>query len=196
MTTVTRYMYDSVTPGDIPGDASLVAVYGTGDYIAKKPDVLKDFPHATLVWIDATGADPKGCTVRDWEPGDEEGSLEEWVGVCKQYHPRPTIYCDRASLPSVRVLTGKYVLGKDYWLWVATLDGTVYQGESVVACQSEGVAQTGGNYDRSVVFDPYWPAAPPVVTAPPEPVAPHVVDVRLVVTYSDGSVLTKYILTV
>jgi hypothetical protein len=201
---MTRYMYDSTTLGDIPSDAQMVAVYGSGDFRMSSDLVSARFPHAVKVYIDVNGTAP-ACTVRDWEPGDEEGSLESWVILSKRYNARPTIYCDRADIARVRQETGSQVLGKDYWLWVATLDGSWSlsypdaPAGSVVAVQYQGMAQTGIHADRSIVFDPYWPvfkpaAVPvPVAVKPVPPVkAAAVTVVRVTATLSDGTSQTWY----
>jgi len=199
-----RYMYDSTTLDDIPVNSEMVAVYGSGNYKVSSDLVSARFPHAVKVYIDVNGTAP-ACAVRDWEPGDEEGTLESWVILSKRYNARPTIYCDRADIARVRQETGSQVLGKDYWLWIATLDGSCSMSYpdapegTVVAVQFQGMSQTGIHADCSIVFDPYWPAfkpaAPviptkPVTSLPVKPAGSRVV--RVTAVLSDGTSQTWY----
>jgi len=117
------------------------------------------FPHAKYGWcfVDVTGADP-AAQVRDWEAGDKSGSLEQWVTDHNKASGKrdAVVYCNRDTIPEVRRLTGTQVLGTDYFLFVATLDGTLFgpaQYPHVVANQVLGSRQTGGNWDLSLVFD-------------------------------------------
>jgi len=189
---VTRYMWDSIVLADIPQDAEMVAVYGNGVYAVPSARVDQRFTHvpeSARVYIDVNGTLPK-CCVRDWEPGDKGGNLEQWVAACKVYNSRPTIYCDRSTIAQVRVETGTQVLGKDYWLWIATLDGTYAAAypdapTGVVAVQAWGVSQTGIHADKSVVFDDYWPLFGPVTPSPPVQVKTIT---GVTVGWSDGSV--------
>jgi len=92
------------------------------------------------------------------------------------------VYCNRATIPEVRVGTGTQVLGVDYFLWVATLDGTLvtpgpvhlaappYTYPGVVACQIRGAGLTGGDWDQSLVFESkIWVSLPPVPVPVPVP---------------------------
>lgn len=128
------------------------------------------FPHERYGWcfVDVTGAAPQ-AQVRDWETGDKGGSLQQWVIDHNQISGKKdaVVYCDRATIPEVRQLTGTQVLGTDYFLFVATLDGSLFgpaQYPHVVANQIMSSRQTGGNFDLSIVFDgSLWrPVAPPV----------------------------------
>lgn len=178
---MTWIMGDSTTLTDIPLSVAVAATYGTGQYAVSAAAVEKRFPHAKYGWnrIDTTGQQPGLCDTRDWETGDKAGSLEQWV--IDHNHARgagtAVVYCNRSTIPEVRTLTRSQVLGRDYWLWVATLDGTVFgpsQYAGVVACQVKGQALTGGHWDMSVVFDgSLWrPVAPP--KAPPSLVSASV----------------------
>lgn len=127
------------------------------------------FPRAKYGWcfVDVTGAEP-AAQVRDWETGDKGGSLQQWVIDHNKASGRKdaVVYCDRSTIPEVRRLTGTQVLGQDYWLFVATLDGTLFgpaQYPHVVANQVMSSRQTGGNFDLSIVFDgSLWrPVLPP-----------------------------------
>lgn len=172
---MTRTMRDSTTPDAIPlPGTDIAAGYSDGDY-ANLTALAARFPHIPRVAIDVNGSDP-AADVRDWETGDKAGSLEQWVIDHNQHTGKKdaVIYCNRDTLPEVRQLTGSQILAVDYWLWVATLDGTVimpgpddlahgtYPG--VIACQDKGQ----GSYDDSLVFAAWWkpagPPPPPLVT--------------------------------
>lgn len=186
---MTWIMGDSTTLADIPLSIAIAAFYGDGTYRVLPVEAESRFPHAKYGWniIDVTGANP-GFDTRDWETGDKSGSLEQWV--IDHNHARgagtAVVYCNRSTIPEVRTLTKSQVLGRDYWLWVATLDGTVFgpaQYPGVVACQVKGQNLTGGHWDMSVVFDgSLWrPVAPP--KAPPS-----LVSATVKLGLSDGTV--------
>jgi hypothetical protein len=171
--TVTRIGCDSTNLNADPAAADVAFYYVNGDYAQQEADVAAKFGSHVLLGIDVNGSMP-GAAVRDWEKGDKGGSLEQWVidhnaasGV-----KDACIYCDRSTIPEVRQLTGSQVLEQDYWLWIATLDGTLvtpgpphldappYSYPGTVACQ---VATIGG-YDLSVIWDDTWhPSPSPVV---------------------------------
>jgi hypothetical protein len=157
---MTRYMYDSVTLTEIPADAQMAATYINGAYAVNDAAYAARFPGVPRLYIDVIG-NAFQAQIRDWESGDESmNNLEDWIGNNK--NRRPTIYCNRSTISQVRDLTGSKVLGTDYWLWVATLDGTyadTYPDAppgSVVAVQAWPAPQDGLNCDRSIVFDDTW----------------------------------------
>lgn len=181
---MTRVMGDSVSYLAVPAGVQVAASYATGPYAVAQATVQQRFPRARYGWcrIDVNGALPS-ADARDWEAGDKSGSLEQWVAAHNQAAGRKTavVYCNRATIPEVRRLTGAQVLGTDYFLWVATLDGTVvapgpdhlqappYTYPGVVACQLKGAALTGGDWDQSLVYDDalWTPAAPPAPAPAP-----------------------------
>ena len=154
---VNRIMGDSVELSEIPLTVDVVATYVSGDEgVVTDAEIEARFPITRYghVTIDVNGSRPD-ANVRDWETGDKSGSLETWVAD----HNKSTgvsdavIYCNVSTIPEVRQLTGTKILGKDYWLWIATLDGMLYQAPGVIACQNRGAAQNGANYDTSEIFD-------------------------------------------
>jgi hypothetical protein len=157
---MTLIMRDSVTPMAIPlAGTDIAAFYGDGAF-ADGTLVRKRFPHTPVIGIDVNGSMPS-MAVRDWETGDKAGSLEDWV----INHNNSTgvkdavVYCNKSTLPEVRQLTGSQILGVDYFLWVATLDGTIFGPQDyphVLACQDKGSSQVHANYDESLV----WTTAP------------------------------------
>jgi hypothetical protein len=164
---VVRYLFDSTSLRDIPADAQMAAGYYNGAFAFDLAAFSITFPHVPRLLIDVNGQAARQAHVRDWENGDKAGSLEQWVIDNKQWNPHPTVYCNRSTIQEVRQLTGSQVLARDYWLWIATLDGTYAQSYpfapvGVVAVQAWGQAQLGIHADRSVVFDDSWfPSAPP-----------------------------------
>jgi hypothetical protein len=150
---MTLVMRDSVAAVNIPVNGTDIAAgYLDGDFNTWAA-LRRRFPGIPKVAIDVNGS-AAGAEVRDWETGDKAGNLETWV----EEHNKLTgardavVYCNRSTIPEVRQFTGKMILGKDYWLWVATLDGSIYgpaQLPGVLACQQFD----RGTYDQSVV----WP---------------------------------------
>lgn len=172
---MTRTMGDSTNLAAIPTTVNIAAVYDDG-HIGVETQAQLDarFPHSRYgqVWIDVTGAKPQ-AQVRDWETGDKGGSLQQWVIDHNHASGRKdaVVYCNRATIPEVRQLTGTQVLGTDYFLWIATLDGTLFgpaQYPHVIANQVKGAQLTGGDWDMSIVFDAsFWtPVTPPRPPAP------------------------------
>lgn len=166
---MTRTMGDSVDIHNIPLTVELVATYADGKMGVDAPALVEQlFPSNRYVHIliDVTGTRPD-VQVRDWETGDKSGDLEKWVID----HNKSTgkkdavIYCNKSTIPEVRRLTKSQVLGVDYFLWVATLDGTLFRGVGVIACQNKGVQQLGKNWDSSVVYDDnFWlPVSTPLL---------------------------------
>jgi len=179
MAAAARVMGDSVTPlTAIPPGVQVAAFYLTGGFAVTEAQIQEQFPHQRYGWcgIDARGTMP-AAHARDWETGDKAGSLEQWVISHNRASGRrdAVVYCNRATIPEVRVGTGTQVLGVDYFLWVATLDGTLvtpgpvhlaappYTYPGVVACQIRGAGLTGGDWDQSLVFESkLWVSLPPV----------------------------------
>jgi hypothetical protein len=157
----TRIMGDSSTFGDVPKNVDIVAVYDDGSMgVPGKGQLEARYPHNKFghCWIDVNGSHPE-ADVRDWETGDKAGSLERWVIDHNHLKGKKNavIYCNVSTIPEVRSLTGSQVLGKDYFLFIATLDGSEHRGPGVIACQNKGAMQTGGHYDSSKVYDDrFW----------------------------------------
>jgi hypothetical protein len=170
----TRIMGDSTSLLAIPLSVAIAAVYDDGHLGVETAAQLEArFPHVKYghVFIDVTGANPK-AQVRDWETGDKSSSLEQWVTAHNKASGRKdaVIYCNRSTIPEVRQLTGTQILGADYFLWIATLDGTVATGPGIIGCQVKGAGLTGGDWDMSLVFDgalwlPVTPKPKPVLVS-------------------------------
>lgn len=170
---MTKIMRDSVNASGIPVLRTEIACYyGNGPY-ANHTAVAKRLPGIPLVGIDVNGSMPS-MQVRDWETGDKGGNLEQWVINHNKAAGKKdaVIYCNRSTIGEVRTLTASQILGKDYYLWIATGDGTVYGPDSyvgVIACQTHWYAE----YDESIV----WPVPAISWTGPsarPPTPAPHI----------------------
>ena len=159
--TKTLTMRDSTNAAHIPlAGTDIACGYINGSVVPPTWNaVLARFPDIPKVAIDVFGNAP-GAQARDWETGDKGGDLEQWVIDHNRLSGAKdaVIYCNRDTIPEVRLLTGSQILNRDYYLWIATLDGTVFgphQLAGVIACQDKGSNLTGGDYDESVV----WPNA-------------------------------------
>lgn len=182
-----RTMYDGINSlaagiaHDHP-DAQMVAGYLTGKYAWNQAE-WGLFPRAQHVTIVTTAAANAG-DVLDVEQGDAAPSeTEGWITVRKRSGLyRPTIYCSLSTVPAVRQGTGKWVLGRDYDLWVADWDGTTALPYPLaVAKQYASSAKS----DTSAVYDDGWPHR-----AQPAPPRPGIVSLVATAHYSDGTAKT------
>jgi hypothetical protein len=159
-----RIMYDSTRPSiGIPGSAEMVGYYYNGTFaVASVAAVRLLFPRAVRVPIDVNGSAAHFARVLDVEKGDATpDDCEGWIaafGVDNAAYRsggRPVIYVEKSNIAAVRAGTGRYQLGRDYYLWVASW-GNPYTGPGVVACQVENTPL----WDRSEVYSDQWmPAA-------------------------------------
>jgi hypothetical protein len=79
-------IYDSVSPGAIPG-GQRVAVYANGAYYASAAAV---HGRSHVLWIDTNGSDPN-ANVLDVEPGDATpAGAAQWVNARMHAHPHET----------------------------------------------------------------------------------------------------------
>jgi hypothetical protein len=164
---MTRIMFDSDDIGNVPrSGASMIAFYAD-QFTYPFRTVAGEFPGWSLIPIDRTGGYVKTARVFDVETGaiSPASNLAEIIAEYNETSPyykgggRPIVYCDRDNIAEVRIRTGKYILARDYYLWIATLDGTIATAEtlglpenSVVACQDLKM----DGYDSSVVFSSQW----------------------------------------
>jgi len=169
---MTRIMYDSTVISRIPVDSKMVACYEDGSY-DNYAAAIKAFPHAQVIRVDVNGSNPFNSDVLDYEPGDVQAlaTVVQWVRAkhLADSKSQPTIYVNRSELIEVvtAVSDAGFELGKDWFLWVSTLDGTWKQYIPVTGVAA--VQYTGGvtaAYDTSVVLLDEWHPAPVVVPAP------------------------------
>ena len=189
-----RIMYDGVAAlaagiaRDFPA-AAIVAGYCNGDFAWSDAD-WNLFPHAERVTISVTASANEG-DVLDVESGDATpDETEGWIAMRKAAGLyQPTIYCSLSVVPAVRIGTGRWVLGRDYCLWVADYDGSA---ASVYPLSAAKQYRNTDQYDVSVVYDDGWPrrtppGPPSVVAAPPLPRSPSAVWPAGVVLREGGS---------
>jgi hypothetical protein len=158
-----RLMYDAVNLRLVPQTprCDIIGFYINGpDEVPDLEFVSALFPYARQNPIDVNSGRPDKARTLDVELYDATpADAEEWITSYRVENPlyktgaRPVIYCNLDTIPSVRIGTGKYVLGHDYYLWVAQWAGT-YSGPTtgVVAWQNAN----NGTHDTSQVFDPRW----------------------------------------
>jgi hypothetical protein len=163
-----RTMYDATNIASIPlTGAEMIGCYADGTY-ENVTAAAQRFPHLQIVTIDTRGTDPK-ARVLDYEPGDVQSpaSAAAWVRASKAAgNEYPTIYCDRSDMTTLVPYLGGagLVIGKDVYLWIATLDGTWKQFEGAIGVVAVQYQDEGG-YDISMVFDDRWiPVAVPPLT--------------------------------
>ncbi len=161
---MTRTMYDSITPGDIPVSATLVAGYVDGRW-ANIAAMRKRFPHATVVTIAV--AHTTRAMVADVEQGDmSPASAVSWARDTMHDVPNTelTIYANTSTWPSIKSAFKAAGVSLPQW-WAAHYTGKPHLEPGSIATQYADP----GPYDLSLVAD-YWPGVDPEPTAP----KPHV----------------------
>jgi hypothetical protein len=153
---MTRIMYDSTNPAEIPANAVLVASYvdGFGGYDA----AVARFGANKVVSISVANHD---ADVADVESGAmSPGDLPEWLQ--RQYArglQRPVVYCSLSVWPSVKAAVGT----RSVSYWIADWKGAPFSIAGADAVQYAN----GPKYDTSLVLDTF-PIHP--VPPPPKPV--------------------------
>lgn len=154
-------MGDSVTVANIPLNVQIAAVYENGLWPADPLAVARRFPATkyVTVWIDVNGSAAAHCQILDVEKGDATtAQAPGWIRARRAvvHTSLPTIYCNRSTYSGLvrTCAVGGLVAGRDYELWVSTLDGTRFTGQGVVACQYQGGATA--KYDLSEVYYDKW----------------------------------------
>jgi hypothetical protein len=153
---MTRIMYDSVTPRNVPADAQMVAGYADGVY-ANLAELRARFPRATVVSIAVRWT--TCAQVRDVENGDATPAqavlwcTQTMAGVTSQHL---TVYCNSSMWPAVRAAFQAAGVGEPNY-WVAQYDGDPTIPAGAAAKQYLGDYH---GYDQSSVAD-YWPGVDP-----------------------------------
>jgi hypothetical protein len=154
---MTRKMYDSTNPNDIPPDSELVAGYVTGPY-TWPADAWERFKAQgkKLVRI-ATQARYNTGNCLDVEKGDATPEeAPDWVLMRRAAGEIPSVYCNYLnSLPLVRAAFQQRGIAEPPY-WVSRYDGVAVVPSGTVAKQHKGSGLTRGHWDESVVSD-YWP---------------------------------------
>lgn len=170
---MTRTMYDSTDPRDVPGSAEIVAYYphawGTD---------LSGHEKALIVKIDNRGDHADDCHILDVESGAASiPTAVEWVQSWHKLHPagldavngwirKPVLYISESMLANLRAATS----GLDYDTWVANWSTGETPVAGCFAKQYTDHGPGGENYDMSLVFDDTWGVKP---TAPAPAPIPH-----------------------
>jgi hypothetical protein len=140
-----------------------VAGYVDGNYAWTQAE-WDLFPNADHVHI-AVSSKTNAGDVLDIEKGDASpDEAAGWIEMRKAAGLLvPSVYCNLSTVAAVRAGTGKYVLNKDYNLWLADYDGnTSITYDGISAKQYAALV----DYDVSVVYDLSWPHAKAPVASP------------------------------
>lgn len=154
-----RTMYDSVTAGNIPTSAQLVAGYVSPSGYAWSAANWARFPNSVLVRITPqvshTGV---GIQVLDVETGDATpAQAPGWVKAQRALGQDPTVYCSQSVWQTVQNEFNAQGVAQPHY-WIAAYPG----GGSTVLPSLNGIVAVAhqyadaGPYDLSVVAD-YWP---------------------------------------
>jgi hypothetical protein len=150
--------YDSTTVPGIPRGAQFIFPYRNGRY-AWTEQQADQFTHAGRAWIDVIGNAARTSHVLDVETGDATPQqAPAWIRERHALGAQATVYCNRSTLPVVQ----QQCHGLDFWVWLATLDGTVcYEsvpgtGGRLAAVQGWGAAAAGFHADVSVILNAQW----------------------------------------
>jgi hypothetical protein len=118
------YIYDSVTPKDIPAEHHTVATYINGRYKASQSDVTD---RHKVLWIDTTGGN-SSAAVLDVEPGDATpATAAHWAYQRLHHDPNAQccIYTMRSMWPAVRAAVHQLPpsMGGHVQWWIADPTG-------------------------------------------------------------------------
>lgn len=151
---MTRTMYDSTNPNDIPLDAQLVAGYINGTYTWPQSGWDR-FPNAVHVPI-ATQAYVNDGVVLDVEQFDATPAQgPDWVLRRRNAGIDPTVYCSLSVWPFVRAAFQTAGVPEPHY-WIARYDNVAQLIPGAVAKQYINPPTSGGHYDLSIVAD-FWP---------------------------------------
>lgn len=150
---MTRTMYDSTNPFDIPTTASMVAGYVDGIY-RWSPAGWNRFS-GIKVRIAVFASTDDGI-VLDVETGDATPAQSPgWVVRRRKVGIDPTVYCNRSTRPSVvSAFNAAGVALPHFWIADPNDGPVIPPGD--VAVQFAAPPHSGGHWDLSVVSD-FWP---------------------------------------
>lgn len=160
---------DSIDARAIP-PSDVVAGYGDGEWPWSPSwwdgsngwDLHPEAQHLVVVVSAAHEGDGLDVERGDATPADVPDWVKRWKRATGWR--AAVLYCNRETWPEVvaaLVAAGIDPAGPLVDWWIASLDGTttvtVPDGaKPPVAIQVRGSAQTGGNYDESIILDPSW----------------------------------------
>lgn len=165
---MTRIMYDSTNPADIPVSAKVVGYYVDGIYRVT-PEIVKHYhPSAVLVPISAIGT--HNGVVGDVEPGCiwPPANAVPWVLARRAARVDPTVYCNETyHLPLVKAVFAKAKVPLPH-LWCSNYDNVPVLRAGEIARQYANPPLAGGHFDLSVVAN-FWPGIDGYQPPPPLP---------------------------
>lgn len=151
---MTRIMYDSTNPMDIPLGAGVVAYYVDGAFQWSSAGLAR-FPNAVKVGI-AVFASTNDGVVLDVENGDATPmQATRWVPMRRSAGIVPSVYCNVSTLPVVRQAFQDAKVAEPYY-WIANWDNVAVISSGAIAKQYADSNLIGQHYDLSIVAD-YWP---------------------------------------
>ena len=154
---MTRTMYDSTNPFDIPTSAGMVAGYVDGIYAWTQAGWDR-FPHAVKVRIAVSPLTVTDGHVLDVETGDATPAQSVgWVQTRRVRGFDPSVYCSYSTWLSVKGAFQSAGVAEPHY-WIAAYgnppDPTIFTG--AIAHQYADPVHSGGHYDLSSVAD-FWP---------------------------------------
>ena len=147
-------MFDSVTPSNIPANATMVAGYTSGNW-PTYPTLVKQFPKATVVSIAVNAM--QNAQVLDVEQGDATPTdVPGWLFRQRARGITPVVYCSVAAWPAVQDACKTARIAPPLW-WSADWTGRAHLTPGAVATQwADGTANYPGlkpGCDTSYVSD-------------------------------------------
>jgi hypothetical protein len=147
------HMADSVRPNLIPSTFKYVAAYANGHFEWTPQEVNRFTDHINIGVLANIPEQAKYCRVLDVErfdalPSDAPAFIQERHA---EGHDDATIYCDRATIPSVYQNCRAAGVTVPRW-WIATLDGTMRVPVPDGELWAVQYATVNGEYDVSAVY--------------------------------------------
>lgn len=155
-----RIMCDSVSVGDLPANATMIAAYANGRY-ANYVTARARFPRAIVLGVSVNADHAQMAHVLDIERGDASpASFFAWASaMANQGVRRPTAYCSRSTIPSILALRPHPSIVVDVWAadWTGHPHTFTEPGANIVAVQYSAPGHgSAGHYDVSAVWDDTW----------------------------------------
>lgn len=153
-----RTMFDTDVLADLDQPCHILATYS--DLVPDASGIPFDATGRTLVFIDRGLGDPGGkATIWDVEGGAlrVDQLPAKYDAAAARGLRYLTVYSDRSHLDAIDAVMGD----RNYWSWVATLDGTLHVAgrpplRGPAAVQFAGSQAVGLHGDMSLVFNDRW----------------------------------------